>query len=200
MFLGEQTKSQGTVAKILGAAEELFLSRNYADVTVDQVAEAARVTKGAVYHHFTSKEELYVSMLREDLDKKRRLHEEAAQTTGSARSRLYELTRAFFSLPKNKRDLIGLVRRDINVFDDPIRTELVQAYQAALPDLLESILRDGVRDGELVPCDPRLMAWHYVAFVEVMLTPYANQRFACIEDKLNHVLNLFWHGCGRKGE
>lgn len=197
MLVAENGKSKSTVANILVAAEALFLNRTYADVTVDQVAEAASVTKGAVYHHFSSKEQLYFAMLREDLAEKKKLHRHAMDQCGTARSRLYELTRAFLSLPPQKRDLITLVRRDINVFAEPLRSDLVQIYQESLPNLVEEIIRDGVRDSELVPCDPRLMAWHFVALVEVILTPYANQRFACVEDKLNHVCSLFWSGCAR---
>jgi len=193
------TKSS-TVANIIEASEELFLSRAYADVTVDQVAESANVTKGAVYHHFDSKEALYLAVLHNDLAAKRRLHRRAVELAGTCEQRLRRLTLDFLSLPEKKRRLVGLVRRDVNVFDPEAREGLVEAYQEALPNQIEHILRDGVRDRELIPCDPRLMAWHFVAIVEVLLTPYADQRFACDEDKLNHLMSLFLGGCARDGE
>lgn len=43
---------------ILEAATERFSADGFAGTTVDAVAEAARVTKGAVYHHFKDKAEL----------------------------------------------------------------------------------------------------------------------------------------------
>ncbi len=198
MLMVRDGRSKETITRILAAAEELFLARNYADVTVSQVAEAAQLTKGAVYHHFSSKEELYLAMLHNDLAEKRRLHRQAGvELAGSCAERLRHLTAAFLSLPDHKRHLIGLVRRDINIFPVAVRDELVRAYQQALPDLVEEILRDGVRDGELIPGDPRLLAWQFVALVEVLLTPYAEQRFTHDEDKLNYVLSLFFHGCLR---
>ena len=198
--MAELSKGEATTAKILAAAEELFVARNYADVTVAQVAEAAQVTKGAVYHHFSSKEQLYLAMLHTDLEAKRRLHEAGACREGSCWQRLRWLTEAFFALPRTKRDLIGLVRRDINIFPAPMRSELVQAYQRALPELVEQLVRDGIRDGEIMPTDPRLLAWHFIALVEVVLTPYAQQRFACDEDRLNYVMSLFTSGCSRRCE
>ena len=195
----EKVVNKETVARILSSAEELFLERNYADVTVSQVAEAAGLTKGAVYHYFPSKEKLYLAMLHNDLAQKSRLYrQQALEIGGSCAERLQHLTRAFLSLPETKRRLIGLVRRDVNIFPPPLRDELVRAYQQALPDLVEEIIRDGVRDGELMPCDPRLLAWQFVALVEVVLTPYANQRFACDDDKLNYVLSMFLNGCARE--
>ena len=186
------------MARILAAAEDLFLERNYADVTVAQVAEAAQLTKGAVYHHFSSKEQLYLAMLHNDLAEKRRVYRQGVDLEGTTAERLRRLTGAFLALPKKKRKLISLVRRDVNIFTDPIRSELVRAYQAALPDLVEQIIRDGVREGELIPCDPRLLAWHFVALVEILLTPYADRCLVRDEDKLNHVLSLFLDGCSRE--
>jgi AcrR family transcriptional regulator len=186
-----------TAARILEAAATLFVDGSYADVTVDNVAEAAQVTKGAVYHHFASKEQLYIHMLLADLERKRRRNQEVVEAGGDCRARLRALTAAFFALPETERKLIHLVRRDANIFDARTRGRLVRAYQAALPDPISAIIRDGVRDGELIPCDPRLMAWQFIALVEVVLTPYADQRFACDEDKLNYVMSVFFRGCER---
>lgn len=186
-----------TVSRILEAAAELFVARSYADVTVDKVAEAAELTKGAVYHHFNSKEQLYLAMLHADLADKRSLFESAQRVSGSSRERLRALTASFLALPETKRQLIQLVRRDANMLSDPLRAELVRAYQHALPDPVEAILRDGIRDGEIIPADPRLLAWQYIAAMEVLLTPYADQRFGCDDDKLSYVISTFFYGCIR---
>jgi AcrR family transcriptional regulator len=50
--------AETTRAAILDAAMERFSADGFAGTTVDAVAEAARVTKGAVYHHFKDKAEL----------------------------------------------------------------------------------------------------------------------------------------------
>lgn len=182
-------RSEATIGRILEAAEGLFTSRSYADVTMDDIAAAARVTKGAVYHHFESKEELYLAMMTEDLDRKRRLFERAVGTGNDCRGRLRRLTAAFFGLPKEKRELIQLVRRNANLFRDPARATLVEAYQAALPRIVEEVIREGA-----LPGDPRLLAWQFIATVEVTLTEYAEQKFHGMEERLDYVIGLFFSG------
>jgi AcrR family transcriptional regulator len=150
-----------------------------------------------VYHHFASKEQLYLAMMHADLEQKERLHRQSVALAGTCRERLRWLTADFLALPKRERELISLVRRDSNIFTDAARGELVRAYQRALPDQIERIIRDGVRDGERVPCDPRLLAWQFVALVEVIMAPYCDQRFARDEDKLNYVISQFFLGCAR---
>ncbi|MFQ5744436.1 MAG: TetR/AcrR family transcriptional regulator [Acidobacteriota bacterium] len=189
-------RSEATIAKILAAAHSLFVAKNYAEVTTAQIARVAELTKGAIYHHFASKEELYLALLHTDLGRKRELFRRAVDSAGSCRERLGLLTEAFLDLPRDSRQIILLVRRDINVFRDPARAELVRAYQEALPEQVEAILRDGIRDGELAPTDPRLLSWYYVALVEVTLSAYADTLFADNQEKLNHVLDLFFGGSG----
>jgi AcrR family transcriptional regulator len=49
---------------LLNAALELAATKGMADVTVNKVSELAHVTKGAVFHHFDSKETLVTELMR----------------------------------------------------------------------------------------------------------------------------------------
>jgi AcrR family transcriptional regulator len=188
------TRSEATAARIIAAARTLFVARNYADVTTDMIASAAGVTKGGLYHHFPSKENLYASMMLDDFERKRRLFEQAVASSGTCRERLARLTKDFLDLPEEERQLAQLVRRDINIFTGKDRDRLVRAYQLALPEQIEAIIRDGIRDGELAPGDPRLLSWSYVALVEVAVSQYAYDVLGDTDSRLNHVLDLFLEG------
>ncbi len=48
-----------TARRVLESATGLFADRSFADVSVDDVARAAGVTRGAVYHHYGNKEGLF---------------------------------------------------------------------------------------------------------------------------------------------
>lgn len=50
---------EGTRRAVLDAARSLFGRKGYPQTSVDEIAAAARVTKGAVYHHFAGKEALF---------------------------------------------------------------------------------------------------------------------------------------------
>lgn len=49
--------------QILDAAERLFCSRSYADVTINDVCRASGLPVGSVYHHFTNKAGLLAAVL-----------------------------------------------------------------------------------------------------------------------------------------
>lgn len=60
-----RTKEQAeqTRVAIMAAAEQLFLEKGVAHSTLDQIARAAGVTRGAVYWHFENKAHLFHEML-----------------------------------------------------------------------------------------------------------------------------------------
>jgi len=55
--------SEATRAALLGEATALFAERGYAGTSLEDVASASQVTRGAVYHHFASKQALFEAVL-----------------------------------------------------------------------------------------------------------------------------------------
>lgn len=56
-------RSAATIADILGAARKLFANEGFDATSIDDIAAKAGVAKGAVYHHFASKEEIFTRVL-----------------------------------------------------------------------------------------------------------------------------------------
>ena len=54
-----------TRAAVLDAAAEQFAQRGFAATTIDDVASAARVSKGTVYYHFVDKARLFEAVFRD---------------------------------------------------------------------------------------------------------------------------------------
>lgn len=51
--------SESTRSALVDSAVELFTKRGYAGTSLDEIAKRARVTKGALYHHFSGKQALF---------------------------------------------------------------------------------------------------------------------------------------------
>jgi len=56
-------RREATIGAIEQAAQRLFEIRGFADTTVDDIAAAAGVAKGAFYHHYQSKESVFTQVL-----------------------------------------------------------------------------------------------------------------------------------------
>ena len=55
----QQERSDATIKALVEAARELFARDGYEATLLDEVARSAGVTKGALYHHFGGKRELF---------------------------------------------------------------------------------------------------------------------------------------------
>jgi AcrR family transcriptional regulator len=59
----KKAQREASVEGLLAAARALFVAQGYRHTTVDEIAEAAHLTKGAVYFYFRNKEALLSALL-----------------------------------------------------------------------------------------------------------------------------------------
>ncbi len=69
----QEERRTRTRAQILEAATDHFVERGYADTSITDVLDSAGISRGALYHHFSSKEDLFATVfLRTSTDAIRR--------------------------------------------------------------------------------------------------------------------------------
>ena len=62
-------RREATVGALVDAARELFAQDGFAATSLDAVAARANVTKGAVYHHFDGKRQLFEAVFAREVAK-----------------------------------------------------------------------------------------------------------------------------------
>lgn len=62
----QRQRTQATTAHLLQAARRLFAADGYTATSLEDVVAAAGVTKGALYHHFSSKRDLFRAVFEQE--------------------------------------------------------------------------------------------------------------------------------------
>lgn len=55
-------QGEATVQNLTGVARRLFSERGYHDVSTEEIVHTAQVTRGALYHHFSGKSDLFLAV------------------------------------------------------------------------------------------------------------------------------------------
>ena len=77
-----QEQFEATRRKLIRVARRLFASRGYGGTSIEDITRGARVTRGALYHHFDGKDEIFRAVFEEV---ERELVEKAAVATATER-------------------------------------------------------------------------------------------------------------------
>ncbi len=63
MKLSKAEQKKATILKLMEVAREHFSEQGYADAPLEEMVKQAGLTRGALYHHFGSKEGLFLAVL-----------------------------------------------------------------------------------------------------------------------------------------
>lgn len=134
--------------RILGAARTLFAQRGLSGVSIQQIADAAEVSKANVFHHFATKQALYRAVLEEAADEFRQLLTTLTEQT-SARG-LSEFSLQHLTQLLGKPGTTWLFLRALS--DPHASTQRRLAEEVAREAMLAAINAiDGLRAAEVVP-------------------------------------------------
>lgn len=146
MSVAAASEKGSTRTRLLDAAAKLFAERGYQAASVDEVAAAAGVSKGAVYWNFANKEELFLALLEERLD--RRIEETARVLRSAPADRPIdpEVANRWQELLSRERELMLLSQEHwARAVRDPQLREGYAERQRRLRDVLAEGLSTRVR-------------------------------------------------------
>jgi AcrR family transcriptional regulator len=90
-------RTEATRAALIAAARTLFIEKSYAETGTPEIAAAAGVTRGALYHHFADKQALFRAVVEAESAAVAGEIDRATATTASPRDALVQGGEAFLS-------------------------------------------------------------------------------------------------------
>lgn len=156
---GEETKK-----RIVLKATQLFVQKGYAAVTMNEVCAASNVSKGSLYHHFPSKDELFLFVVEEDTAQWLQAWEDKKKEIVGVEERLYALAEHYANDFQNP--LIQALEEfsRSRVHSEDITKRLILLYEAA-SHACRDLLKEGMDTGYFIKGDLE----DYVIIVNGML-------------------------------
>lgn len=145
-----------TVERILDVSQRLFLEKGYENTTIqDIVDELGGLTKGAVYHHFKSKEEIMDAVGDRMFFSNNPFEAVRGRTDLNGLQKLREAVR----LNQSDQERVRLTAQSIPIAKSPrLLQEMIVSNRKVLTPYFLELIEEGNRDGSMHTNYPREIA------------------------------------------
>jgi len=175
-----QQRSEETRSRILEAALTCFSSRGYDVTSVAEICTAAGLSKGAFYHHFPTKQAVFLALMESWLSG---LDEQLRAVMSSA----HNVAQGFDVMSGMLGEIFTTARGHLPMFlefwtqslRDPVLWKMVIAPYKRYQDLFADFIQRGIDEGSLRPVNPQMAARWIVSMavgllLEALIEPDAN--------------------------
>jgi AcrR family transcriptional regulator len=178
--------------QLLDAASEVFTSKGYHSAAMDDIADAAGVSKPVLYQHFPSKLELYLALLDQSCDRLVDVVGEALASTDDNADRVIATVAAFYEFISSTGGEFRFV------FESDLTGEgAVQRRLSRVNDEISDAIAEVIAgDTSLPPQQAKLLAVSLVGIAQVSARYWISGETSAITlDEAKHLVSsLAWRG------
>lgn len=192
---------------ILEAAKTVFFQKGLHAATMNQIAEAAELSKGTLYLYFSNKEELYVSILLEGLELLHERFEKAVKDTEGWEGKLRNIAWAYYSFYQEQRsyfDILFLYQHGeiMSNISEPLYQMCFEKGLSCL-NVLSRAIKEGMDAGEIESHDPielAIILWGSFNGIFLLHEEVEHRKFigSTLEDLLQMSANLLLDGLKKR--
>lgn len=189
---------------ILKAARKLFFEKGFKNVTVESIAKKANISKGAVYLHFKSKDEIYTHLLLSEVDRHQKFIRAIVDEKGNPTDSIGRIAFSYVEFFLNDPELFRIL---MNYMLNPEHLELTEEMDKKLVsavnrniDAISDLLKKGIETGEFPSTvnvfHLRNVIWGMINGIIALhlFTGPEEKRKARIKNTLEEGLNIFLRG------
>jgi AcrR family transcriptional regulator len=142
---------------VIRAAAREFNRKGYHNTSLDDIAARLEVTKPTVYYYVTSKEQLLFQCFVAGVEKIRAAFRDVRHLEVPARERLNAVLRHYGEAVASEFGWCMVRAEDQDL--SPAMSRHIKALKSEIDHGIRRLIREGVQDGSIQPCDPKMTAF-----------------------------------------
>ena len=198
---GQQSDVVGqtdTRDQLIHAALVLFDTNGYPRTSVEDIVAKAKVTKGAFYHHFGSKEEVLEIIHNVYVESQIELCTRIISEDMNPREKLRELARATITNLNQYRAHVSVYMQDRRFLTDQ-RKKNVLEKRSERDKLFNSIIEDGVRSGYFrTDVSPKLITFGIIGMYAWVINWWKPSGSLSLEQIADQYVDVLLDGLNKK--
>jgi len=180
---------------VLKTAAQLFLEKSYGRTSLNDVAERLKITKPALYHYFRNKEEILLECYRLGTGLIEEILNDIASRCGTG----LEKVEAFIYSYANVMT-ISFGRCVMRLDEGDLSSEAfaeVRSYKRKIDRRLRSFIEEGIADGSITQCDPKIAAFSIAGAVNWICQWYEPEGALSAEEIASQFARTLTQGLAR---
>lgn len=178
--------------QVMSVARSVFMDRGYHAAGMDEIAEAAGVSKPVLYQHFPSKLELYLALLDGGIDELLSAADTALASTSDNKERVRATMRAYFSFVADRNSAFRLVFESDVMNESAVRERVDRVHEAIASKIADVISTDtGLSNDQAMMLGSGLQGLAQVAATRWLT---AGQADMPLDEAADLVSALAWRG------
>jgi AcrR family transcriptional regulator len=142
---------------VIRAAAREFNRKGYHNTSLDDIAARLEVTKPTVYYYVTSKEQLLFECFLAGVEQIHAAFREVRDLAAPGRERLNAVLRHYGEAVASEFGWCMVRAEDQDL--SPAMSRHIKALKSEIDQGIRRLIRDGVQDGSIGPCDPKMAAF-----------------------------------------
>jgi AcrR family transcriptional regulator len=147
----EQRSPRSRREELLAIAAGLFAERGFKNTTVRDIADAAGILSGSLYHHFDSKESMVDEILSTFQTELFKRYDEIVGSGLDARAKVDAVVRVSFEAIDQHHAEVAIFQNDSAYLMEFERFDYLREHNTRFRDMWLDLLREGVESGVLRP-------------------------------------------------
>jgi AcrR family transcriptional regulator len=182
---------------VILAAARAFRERGYHNTSLDDIASLLNVTKPTIYHYVTNKEQLLFECFRSGLDQIMVAFEETKARQLNGRERLIQLMSRYAQAITSEFGWCMVRAEDQDL--SPEMSAQVKALKQKIDRGMRAIITEGIRDGSIRECDPKMTAFAIAGAINWVAHWYRHDDSLTHEEIAQRFIDLFDQGLKPRG-
>ena len=146
----KERQREERAALILKAAQDVLIEKGYYDASIDEIAARVGISKGTVYLHYASKEDLVVALIDQQIVEFLALIDQVISETTTVRARLEHILLYTYTGIQGKRHVLLELTQSIGLSREVIEKRInIQTRAAEVTDRIAALIDEGKHTGEL---------------------------------------------------
>ena len=171
LIMARNKHPEETVKLILDEALKLFIEKGYESTSIqDIINNLGGLSKGAIYHHFKSKEEIFQAVCKKIGDENSIYYNKIRDDKSkNGYEKLKIMIKSAYVNPNNEAVMAMITK----IMNDPkfLMNQISEIYELVAPVYIEPIIRQGISDGSIKTDYPKELAEVIITLINIWINP-----------------------------